>query len=518
VQLVLSSKDRSEPTTRHFGLRIATVASLVFGVVTTLEATPALAVVPSPLKAPIAGMAATPDGGGYWLVGSDGGVFAFGSAQFYGSTGDIHLDAPIVGMAATPDGDGYWLVASDGGIFAFGDAGFYGSTGGIHLNQPIVGMAATPDGGGYWLVGSDGGIFAFGDAGFHGSTGSLHLNRPIVGMAANADGGGYRLVASDGGVFAFGDATFDGSMGGTQINQPITGISGTADGDGYWLVASDGGIFGFGDAQFYGSAGNLHLAGAVVALAGMRSGGGYWLATTGGSVFDFGAASFYGSAQQLVPTSGATRIALFGDSLSLQAAPDFAYLAAANGAATLLTAYNGWAPCDVLPLMGEDAASWHPTVAVVQFSGDNFTSCMDGYATGTAAYYAKYQRDAQTDITLLRGYGIRVVLIGSPLDAFASSSQNIQTLNAMYASLAATNPEVTYVDAGQSVLSDGRFTTTLPCLPFEPCTGPSGTNIVRSPDGIHFCPDGNANIDACDVYASGAFRFGLAMLGAALQP
>ena len=37
---------------------------------------------------------------------------------------------------------GYWLVASDGGIFAFGDAAFYGSTGSLKLNKPIVGMAA----------------------------------------------------------------------------------------------------------------------------------------------------------------------------------------------------------------------------------------------------------------------------------------------------------------------------------------------------------------------------------------
>ena len=44
-------------------------------------------------------------------------------------------------MAATPDGKGYWLVAADGGIFAFGDAGFYGSTGSLPLNKPIVGMA-----------------------------------------------------------------------------------------------------------------------------------------------------------------------------------------------------------------------------------------------------------------------------------------------------------------------------------------------------------------------------------------
>ena len=44
-------------------------------------------------------------------------------------------------MRATYDGQGYWLVASDGGIFTFGNATFYGSTGGIPLNQPIVGMA-----------------------------------------------------------------------------------------------------------------------------------------------------------------------------------------------------------------------------------------------------------------------------------------------------------------------------------------------------------------------------------------
>ena len=81
-------------------------------------------------------------------------------------------------------------MASDGGIFSYGDATFYGSTGAIHLNQPIVGMAATPDGSGYWLVASDGGIFSYGDATFYGSTGSITLNKPIVGMAATTDGNG----------------------------------------------------------------------------------------------------------------------------------------------------------------------------------------------------------------------------------------------------------------------------------------------------------------------------------------
>ena len=44
--------------------------------------------------------------------------------------------------ASTPDGRGYWEVASDGGIFAFGDARFYGSMGGTRLNKPVVSMAS----------------------------------------------------------------------------------------------------------------------------------------------------------------------------------------------------------------------------------------------------------------------------------------------------------------------------------------------------------------------------------------
>jgi hypothetical protein len=88
-------------------------------------------------------------------------------------------------MAPTPDGAGYWLVASDGGIFAFGDAGFYGSMGAKRLSQPVVGMAVPFGGGGYWLVASDGGIFAFGDAAFAGSMGGHRLVAPMVAMGGS---------------------------------------------------------------------------------------------------------------------------------------------------------------------------------------------------------------------------------------------------------------------------------------------------------------------------------------------
>jgi hypothetical protein len=254
---------------------------------------------PGHLNKPIVGMASTPDGGGYWNVASDGGIFSFGDAKFFGSTGNIALNKPIVGMARTPDGNGYWLVASDGGVFAFGDATFRGSTGNINLNKPVVGMAATPDGGGYWLVASDGGIFAFGDAAFHGSTGAITLNQPVVGMSSTANGQGYWLVASDGGIFSFGNATFQGSTGNIHLNRPVVGMAGTPSGSGYWLVASDGGIFSFGDAKFYGSTGAITLNLPVVGMAAVPRGTGYWFSAADGGMFAFGSAAFYGSMPQV---------------------------------------------------------------------------------------------------------------------------------------------------------------------------------------------------------------------------
>ena len=234
-------------------------------------------------------------GNGYWLVAADGGVFSFGDARFYGSTGAIHLAAPVVGMAATPDGAGYWLVAADGGVFSFGDARFEGSTGAIHLAAPVVGMAATPDGAGYWLVASDGGVFSFGDARFEGSEGGAHLPGSIVGMAAAPDGGGYWLAGADGSVYSFGDAPARGGAAGGGLVAPVVGIAPTATGLGYWLVAADGGVFSFGDAAWYGSTGAERLTSPVRAMSVTTNAAGYWLVAGDGGVFAFGNAPFAGS-------------------------------------------------------------------------------------------------------------------------------------------------------------------------------------------------------------------------------
>ncbi|MGH9041341.1 MAG: hypothetical protein ACRDZ3_14035 [Acidimicrobiia bacterium] len=227
---------------------------------------------------------------GYWLVGQDGGVFSYGGARFFGSTGDVRLNQPIVGLTPTNTGEGYWMVASDGGVFSFGDARFFGSTGAVKLNKPIVGMASTVTGDGYWMVASDGGIFSFGDARFFGSTGDVKLNKPIVGMAPTASGQGYWLVASDGGLFSFGDAAFYGS--GQSSGKAIVGMTATRTGRGYWQAAATGEVLAFGDAADYGSG---RVNAPVVGISRTASGGGYWMVASDGGIFSFGDAAFHGS-------------------------------------------------------------------------------------------------------------------------------------------------------------------------------------------------------------------------------
>ena len=113
-------------------------------------------------------------------MASDGGIFSYGDAQFYGSTGNLQLNSPVVGMAA-----GAWRqrVLARGGRrwdLQLRQRQLLRVRRLLHLNKPVVGMAAGPGSTGYWLVASDGGIFSYGNTLFYGSTGGIQLNKPIV--------------------------------------------------------------------------------------------------------------------------------------------------------------------------------------------------------------------------------------------------------------------------------------------------------------------------------------------------
>ncbi len=189
------------------------------------RAVPAGSGLPNSLNAPIVGMVPSADAGGYFMVASDGGVFAFGDAKFAGSCYSIGGCAGAA-VAVMPDasGYGYWVVTQTGDVYTFGDAPYFGAPG--NVGSPVTSAVRTPDGRGYWILVANGTVYAYGDAHNYGSpSGQLGGLDPASAVFSTSDGGGYWVAAADGSVHTYGDAPNDGSMAGTKLNGPI--IAGT---------------------------------------------------------------------------------------------------------------------------------------------------------------------------------------------------------------------------------------------------------------------------------------------------
>jgi Collagen triple helix repeat (20 copies) len=169
------------------------------------------------IPAGVRASAVAPGAGGYWLVSSNGTVYAYGGAAKYGDMAGKRLDAPIVGIVAAPDGKGYWLVAEDGGVFAFGSARFYNSLPALPHppSASVVGMAVLP---GASLKGLTGATGPAGHQGISGTSGATGPQGPAGGGgAAGATGptGPGGLVGSTGATGATGGTGPAGAPGAT---------------------------------------------------------------------------------------------------------------------------------------------------------------------------------------------------------------------------------------------------------------------------------------------------------------
>ena len=118
-----------------------------------------------PLAAPIvAHRARPPTGSGYWLVGADGGVFAFGDAALprLGRRA-CTLASPIVGAAATTAGHGYWLRRRRRRRVRVRRRALRR----LAARSRSTRRSASPpsaNGDGYWVARADGSVGGFGDA------------------------------------------------------------------------------------------------------------------------------------------------------------------------------------------------------------------------------------------------------------------------------------------------------------------------------------------------------------------
>jgi len=108
--------------------------------------------VPGSPQDPVAAVAATPAGDGFWIVTAGGAVIPFGAAADLGSLKDA-LDALTppgaqgpptprlaVSLAPTYTGGGYWIVCSDGTVAGLGDAANLGDV----TSDGVAILAAAP--------------------------------------------------------------------------------------------------------------------------------------------------------------------------------------------------------------------------------------------------------------------------------------------------------------------------------------------------------------------------------------
>ena len=107
-------------------------------------------------------------GGGWLEVTATGVVWAGGGANYFGDLLNRPDAAPIVvsnivQVRSTPDGFGYWLVGSDGSVYAFGDAPYFGSLPGLGVHvSDVVGLIPFSSGDGYQLVSAFEQVWKFG--------------------------------------------------------------------------------------------------------------------------------------------------------------------------------------------------------------------------------------------------------------------------------------------------------------------------------------------------------------------
>jgi hypothetical protein len=225
------------------------------------------------------------------------------------------------------------------------------------------------------------------------------------------------------------------------------------------------------------------------------------------------------------------RVVLYGDSLAIEAGPAFVEAMGQHSRAVVeVKAVPGSAPCDVLDSMRADAsgpAGARPAVVVLQFAGNNATPCVsesDGTPLRGAALAERYAADIEAAVELFAAADVRVVIAGLPpapgLPGDATELIEEAELSLVTRWAGIDIGHVRYSPAGDTVAgADRAYESHLPCLDgegeAEGCEG--GEIVVRSPDRIHFCPEGLTERLTCPVYSSGARRYGQEMARTAAQ-
>lgn len=224
---------------------------------------------------------------------------------------------------------------------------------------------------------------------------------------------------------------------------------------------------------------------------------------------------------------------VYGDSLTFESRGAIGNeIALHPGWTVTVHAYPGFAPCDMIPWLDSDLATYQPTVFAIETAGNFTRPCMvdaNGVqlVAGSPGYYAKLNADLSTIFQRVTAYGAQVVFIKAPPMLDAAWNTRILKVSANTTKLAKTMHRVSVSGAPRAAIATkNKFTSYKPCLAEETAAmGCSDGQIaIRTLSGlqagIHFCPDGllGPPAYACDMYASGETRFGRALAKVLVKP
>jgi hypothetical protein len=199
-------------------------------------------------------------------------------------------------------------------------------------------------------------------------------------------------------------------------------------------------------------------------------------------------------------------LAVFGDSLTVQASDYLTALARYGG----LRLFSGWrsgsALCDWMGEIRRVLADVRPAQLVLGFAG-NVTACTGPLPADASGRV--YERDALEVVALAVKVGTHVVLVGPPDMRPRDFARRAAGVRRAFSRVADGRRDVDYVDS-RDVLTPNGYRATLGCTSFETtalgCR--NGEMTVRSADGVHWA---HPNVHG---YSGGAWRWATEMVSA----
>jgi len=216
-----------------------------------------------------------------------------------------------------------------------------------------------------------------------------------------------------------------------------------------------------------------------------------------------------------VTTGTPAQVVLYGDSLVYQSEQDFTSRVCTSNVQVATYGQPGAAICDFSSFIASQTLADPPTIAVIAFSGNNDTPCVEdanGAPLTGAALLAKYKADAESVMSDFTPGRTEVLWVTPP--GHVGDDQE-PPLAAVYQQVVSEYPNMAVLVDGGKYLRDatGTYQLNLPCWPDEGSLASchAGEIQVRlQADGFHFCPV-LVTTGPCPVYDAGAVRYGRAM-------